>query len=37
MNEQTKDALIKFGKTVAKTVFTASVALITTLLTHCGI
>lgn len=37
MNEHTKEALVKFGKTVAKTVFTAGVALVTTLLTQCGI
>lgn len=37
MNENTKEALIKFAKTVCKTVFTAGVALATTLLTQCGI
>lgn len=37
MKDTTKDALIKFGKTVFKTVFTAGVALATTLLTQCGI
>lgn len=37
MNEHTKDALLKFGKTVLKTVFTAAVALVTSLLTQCGI
>lgn len=37
MNADTKKALVTFGKTVAKTVFTASVALVTTILTQCGI
>lgn len=37
MNEDTKNALVKFGKTVFKTIFTAGVALVTTLLTQCGI
>lgn len=37
MNEHTKEAFIKFLKTVGKTVFTAGVALATTLLTQCGI
>lgn len=37
MNENTKQALIKFGKSVFKTIFTAGVALATTLLTQCGL
>lgn len=37
MNDKTKQALLTFAKTVAKTVFTAGVALATTLLTQCGI
>lgn len=37
MNEQTRDALIKFAKAIAKTALTAGVALITTLCTQCGI
>lgn len=37
MKDETKNALVKFGKTVLKTVFTASVALVTTILTQCGI
>lgn len=37
MNQDTKNALIKFGKTIFKAVFTAGVALVTTLLTQCGI
>lgn len=37
MNNDTKKALVQFGKTVLKTVFTAGVALVTTLLTQCGI
>lgn len=36
MNEKTKSALIIFFKTVGKTVFTAGVALATTLLAQCG-
>lgn len=37
MTAQTKQALVKFGKTVAKTAFTAGVALATSILTQCGI
>lgn len=37
MTDTTKEALVKFGKTVFKTVFTAGVAFLTTVLTQCGI
>lgn len=37
MNEDTKNALIKFSKAIAKTAITAGVALITSLCAQCGI